>query len=109
MAFRLLATRKQTARQPGPQRPPGQPGGQDQAQDQFVAVEDGNQFPHQQDLGDGRGETEGQQRTLHLSDPVTVQPHPSPSGFAAAAAGLGPKGLRPEGGGGGSLNSYPAP
>jgi inorganic pyrophosphatase len=32
---------------------------------------------------------------------VTVQPHPSPSGFAAAAAGLGPKGLRPEGGGGG--------
>jgi hypothetical protein len=61
----LVTTRNETARQPGAQRPPGQPGGQDQAQDQFVAVEDGDQFPHQQDLGNGSGKTKSQKGDPH--------------------------------------------
>ncbi len=61
----LMTTRSKTARQSGAQRPPGQPGGQDQAQDQFVAVEDGDQFPHQQDLGNGGRKTESQKRDQH--------------------------------------------
>jgi hypothetical protein len=50
----------------------------------------------------GAKDTKGAKGTkIQQAFVVTVQPHPSPSGFAAAAAGLGPKGLRPEGGGGG--------